>query len=57
MPSGQPVKGDPKINNPKKENAKKLESGFSLTKTPIYPSTLVKVYDDALSYKLVAHPL
>lgn len=41
--------GDPE-NNPKKDNTKKSEK--SIIKTPVFPSTPVKVYDDAKNSKL-----
>ena len=40
-----------KKNNPKKENITK-ESGNCKIKTPVFPSTPVKVYDDAQNSKL-----
>ncbi len=46
----QNTPGDPKRNNPKRENyEKESESGHlgQSTKTPVFPSTPVKVYDDA----------
>lgn len=49
----QNTPGGPERNNPEKDNnAKNFSTGDSTTKTPIYPNTPVKIYDDAQESKL-----